>query len=240
MFFLFVMERGAVMRRSATHLILAVCLFAGLTVSSVLADLGLQQIFSDEAVPQEGLNQVGFTVKAATEEIYSSTEDREQLLNQLTAIPNEAAETGNGEIVRYTIVGVIVGGGPENLDLSKEAIDNSKAFTDFPAVTASTVSDAEDIISARSGSSKTGGKGDNGGGDNGDQGGGNGDQGGGDEDDQGEDEDDQGEDGDDQGGDGDDEQGGGDDEQGGGDDDNPFDDDGDADIDDDDIPGTPV
>ena len=208
------------MRRSAAHLILAVCLFAGLTASPVLADLGLQQIFSSEALPEDGLERVGATVKAAVEGIYGSTEDREQISNQITAILDEAALTGNAEIVRYTIVAVMLAGGADNLDLSKEAIDNSRAFADFPAVTALTVSAAKDLLSAMSDSPTTDGNGDQGGG-NGDQGGGNGDQG---------------------GGDGDDEQGGddGDDEQGGGDDENPLDDDGDADIDDDDIPGTPV
>ncbi|MBL7011858.1 MAG: hypothetical protein ISR85_02880 [Kiritimatiellales bacterium] len=215
------------MRRSAAHLILAVCLFAGLTASPVLADLGLQQIFSSEALPEDGLERVGATVKAAVEGIYGSTEDREQISNQITAILDEAALTGNAEIVRYTIVAVMLAGGADNLDLSKEAIDNSRAFADFPAVTALTVSAAKDLLSAMSDSPTTDGNGDQGGG-NGDQGGGNGDQGGGN--------------GDQGGGDGDDEQGGddGDDEQGGGDDENPLDDDGDADIDDDDIPGTPV
>ncbi|MBC8207320.1 MAG: hypothetical protein H8E68_09260 [Kiritimatiellaeota bacterium] len=236
------------MRRSAAHLILAVCLFAGLTASPVLADLGLQQIFSSEALPEDGLERVGATVKAAVEGIYGSTEDREQISNQITAILDEAALTGNAEIVRYTIVAVMLAGGADNLDLSKEAIDNSRAFADFPAVTALTVSAAKDLLSAMSDSPTTDGNGDQGGGNgdqgggNGDQGGGNGDQGGGNGDQGGGNGDQGGGNGDQGGGDGDDEQGGddGDDEQGGGDDENPLDDDGDADIDDDDIPGTPV
>lgn len=159
------------MKHGAAHLILTVCLFAGLTTFPVLADLGLQQIFSGEPVVEEGLTKVGLTVKAAVEAIYGSTEDKEQILSQITAVLDEAALTGNSDIVSYTIVAVMLAGGSDNLDLSKEAIDNSKAFIDFPTVTALTVSAAEVLLADATDSSAVGGAGsDSGGG--GEEGGG--------------------------------------------------------------------
>ncbi|MBL7017232.1 MAG: hypothetical protein ISR84_06720 [Kiritimatiellales bacterium] len=148
------------MRRSVAHLILATCLLTGLVASPAWADIGLLQIFSTQ-----GLTQVGLAVKAAVEGIYGSTEDPEEISSQITAILDEAALTGNPDIVSYTIVAVILAGGLDNLDLSKEAVDNSKAFTDFPTITAFTVSAAEGILSADSDSLPDGGGGkDSGGG----------------------------------------------------------------------------
>ena len=194
------------MRRRTAHFILAIGLLTGLVASPALAELGLQQIFS-----MQGLTQVGLAVKAAVEAIYASTDDPEEISSQITAILDEAALTGNPDIVSYTIVAVMLAGGSDNLDLSKEAIDNSKAFTDFPTITAFTVSAAEGLLSEGSGSLTDGDDGkDSGGGGGGEEGGGE--EGGGKEDE----------------------------ELGGGDDENPLDDGGDADIRDDDIPGTPV
>ena len=233
------------MKSHMTRLLLTICLFAGLAASSTFADLGLQQTLSDE-----GPAAVGNAVKTAMEAIYASTDDEESIKSQITTIMNEAAAIGDGEAVRYAIVAVMMAGGFDNLDLSKEAIDNSAAFADFPAVTAFTVSAMETFLSAsddepgggKNGESGGGGK--SGGGNNGQSGGNgnNGQSGGGDNDNEqgggGDNDNEQG-----GGGDNDNEQGGGgdnDDEQGGGDDDNPLDDGDDSDIDDGDTDATPI
>lgn len=202
--------------KSAIRLLSAVSACLGLAVLSVQADLGLQGISSDE-----GVVAVGKAVKTAVESIYASTDNPAEIESQLIEILNEAAATGDEGVIRYTIVAVMMAGGPDNLELSKKAIDNSNVFSDFPEITAFTVSAAESMLSA-SGSDESGG-------DKGGSGGGakstepSGEEGGGAQSDE--------------------EMGGGgskaDEEMGGGSSSGIFDDGG-ADIDDNDVPGTPT
>lgn len=199
------------MRKNMTRFVLALCLVVSASV--LAAELGLSQMLSGE-----GVVAVGQAVKDAVAKIYSSTDDPEVIKRQITAIMDEAAATGDGEAVRYAIVGAMDAGGAENLDLTIAAINASKAFSDFKEVTQFTVSSSKTIILANAKKNGSGNK---------EQGGGK-EQGGAKEE---------------QGGDKE-EQGGGDQdggmEQGGGSDYNPLDDGDDADIEDNDIPGTPV
>jgi Spy/CpxP family protein refolding chaperone len=173
-------ERGEIMSSRVTRLILAASLLAGLSFSSAFADLGLQQILSEQ-----GVVAVGKAVQQAVTDVYDSTDDEESIKSQITAIMNEAAATANGEAVRYAIVAVMAAGGPDNLDLSKEAIDNSAAFTDFPEVTAFTVAASESLLAQQAAeqaslNAESGGGGEPGG-DGGESGGGDDELGGGDD-----------------------------------------------------------
>jgi hypothetical protein len=202
-------KRGEIMMKNkrVIRFLVAFSLLTGLAASPVLAELGLQSILSGE-----GVVAVGTAVREAVESIYNSTGNPQEIERRLVEILNEAAATGDEAAIRYTIVAVMMAGGPEHLDLSKTAIDNSDVFKNFPEVTAFTVSAAESMLSAdRSPSQKKPDeKGQAGGGSTvevEELGGGEGAMG---------------------------------DDFGGGGGDNPFGDGSDADIDDNDVPGTPV
>ncbi len=141
------------MNKSAMNLFLGLFLIMGLFVSPAQADLGLAQTLSDE-----GVQAVGAAVKAAAEAVYAGTDDPEQIQSQLVAILNEVAATGDEGAMRYAIVAVMMVGGVENIDLSKEAINNSDLFTNHPTVTAFTVAAAEKLILSGGGAGELGGE----------------------------------------------------------------------------------
>jgi len=137
------------MNKSAMNLFLGLFLIMGLLVSPAQADLGLAQTLSDE-----GVQAVGAAVKVAAEAVYAGTDDPEQIQSQLVAILNEVAATGNEGAMRYAIVAVMMVGGAENVDLSKDAINNSEIFANHPKLAAETIVAAEKLI--RSGGGVTG------------------------------------------------------------------------------------
>lgn len=211
-------------KKTMFRLMICIGMFAVLGVSSVQAEIGIQSILSSD-----GIVAVGTAVQSAVEAIYASTDDPAEIQQQLIDILNEAAATGDEQVVRYTIVAVMLAGGPENLDLSKQAIDNSDVFKNFPEVTAFTVSAADSMLAAAS-QRTAGGGAESGGGEK--AGGASEEEGGGEK---------TGGTSEEEGG-GEVQQGGGETSGGGytGDASNPFGDGGDADIKDSDVPGTPV
>ncbi len=129
------------MNKSAMNLFLGLFLIMGLLVSPAQADLGLAQTLSDQ-----GVQAVGLAVKTAAEAVYAGTDDPEQIKSQLVAILNEAAATGDEGAMRYAIVAVMMVGGAENIDLSKEAITSSDLFANHPKLAAETIVAAEKLI----------------------------------------------------------------------------------------------
>jgi hypothetical protein len=160
-------------------------LIVGFAASSAQAALGLKELAASGDTPKEGMVSVGETVRDAVQSIYSSTDDPAEIERQLIEILNEAAASEDEGIVRYTIVAVMMGGGPKNLSQSKSAIDNSDVFSKYRELTAFTVAACESLISESKGRNgrdgdQGGGRGDDFGGGRGDDfGGGRGDQGGG-------------------------------------------------------------
>ncbi|MBI9020118.1 MAG: hypothetical protein JEZ10_02535 [Verrucomicrobia bacterium] len=168
------------MRKNAIHLFFGLLLSVGLLAAPAQADLGLKQILADQ-----GVKAVGLAVKAAAEAVYASTDDPKLIEAGLIAILNEAEATGDMGVMPYAIVGVMMAGGVENLDLSKQAINNSNLFVNYPNNTAITVANAEKLIRSGGGASETGGAGEKqqkagSGGDEQEGGGGGGDEFGGD------------------------------------------------------------
>ena len=161
------------MRKNIVYLFCGLFLFAGLLASSAWADLGLAQTLSDQ-----GLQAVGAAVKTAAEAIYAGTDDPVEIKSQLIALLNEAEATGDEDAMRYAIVAVMMAGGEENLDLSKEAINNSNLFANHPELTAFTVASTAKLIGGGAGSAGGAGSGQAGGGEK-QQGGGEKQQGGG-------------------------------------------------------------
>jgi len=129
------------MNKKGMQLFFGLFLIVGLLASPVCAELGLAQTLSDQ-----GVSAVGVAVKEAAEAVYAGTDDPEQIKGQLVAILNEAAATGDEGAMRYAIVAVMMVGGAENLDLSKDAINNSDLFTNHSNITAFTVATAEKLI----------------------------------------------------------------------------------------------
>jgi len=129
------------MSKNMINLFFGLFLIVGLLASPVYADLGLAQTLADQ-----GVQAVGAAVKAAAEAVYAETDDPEQIKSQLVAILNEAAATGDEGAMRYAIVAVMMAGGAENIELSKEAINNSDLFANHPNITAFTVAAVEKLI----------------------------------------------------------------------------------------------
>jgi len=147
------------MRKSIAYSAVVVFLFAGLSISTALADdLGLQQMDVDK---------VGQTVKKSVKKAYKSAKDKSEVNSQIAAIMDEAAKTGNEQIIKDAIIAVMEAGGEDNLESCIAAINGSQANTDFPELVKSTVSSTKALITANKGGGKK------------DQGGGKKDQGGG-------------------------------------------------------------
>lgn len=131
---------------------------AGFMAAPVLADLGLQQLAA------QGAPAVGQAVLTAAKAVYANNTDPVVIQNQLIAILNEAAATGNEQAIRYAIVAVMLAGGVENIELSKTAINNSAVFLNYESLTAVTVAAAEALMTATGGANGTSGGDDMGGG----------------------------------------------------------------------------
>ena len=129
------------MNMNVKILLTGLLLLAGVFVFPAAADLGLNQILADQ-----GVEAVGAAVKVGADAVYAGTDDPAEIKSQLIAILNEAAATGDEGAMRYAIVAVMMAGGADNLDLSKDAINNSDVATDYPQITEFTVSAAEGLI----------------------------------------------------------------------------------------------
>jgi len=140
------------MRKNVKHLFFGLLLSVGFLAAPARADLELKQILADQ-----GVKAVGLAVKAAAEAVYASTDDPKVIEAGLIAILNEAEATGDMGAMPYAIVGVMMAGGVENLDLSKQAINNSNLFINYPNNTAVTVTNAEKLIRSGGGAAGTGG-----------------------------------------------------------------------------------
>ena len=147
------------MNKNVTQLFFGLFLIAGLLAFPAYADLGLAQTLSDQ-----GVQAVGVAVKAAVEAVYAGTDDPEQIQSQLVAILNEAAATGDEGVMTYSIVAVMMVGGAGNIDLSKDAINNSDIFANHPKLAAETIVAAEKLIRSGGGAGEMLGGGDGGGG----------------------------------------------------------------------------
>ncbi len=138
------------MRRNVAFLTIVAGLLAGVAAFPVHAELGLSGILA-----AQDEKAVGLAVKDAVSALYSSGQSHDAIQAGIVEILNEAVATGSEEAVRYALVGVLVAGGAENLDLSKAAIDASNAFTQFPETTASVVASASMLISGAGGDSQS-------------------------------------------------------------------------------------
>jgi hypothetical protein len=113
----------------------------GLMFSTVFADLGLQQVATDQ-----GVSAVGQAVLTAAQAVYENNTDPAVIQQQLIAMINEAVATGNEEAVRYALVAVLMAGGVDNIAQGTTAINNSNAFSQYPVLTAETVSSAQSLM----------------------------------------------------------------------------------------------
>jgi len=146
------------MKKSGLRWILGLFLSAGLFVSLAQAELGLQQILSDQ-----GVEAVGAMVRSASEAIFAG-DDPEQIQSQLVAILNEAAATEDEAAMRYAMVAVLMG----NLTLGRDAINNSDISSNHPELANSTVTYVEKLNAPKK--PKGGGKKEDGGSSGGDSG----------------------------------------------------------------------
>jgi len=125
----------------------ASCLLYVLVAASVFpsalafADLGLKQM-----VAGQGASAVGPAILAAAKTVYANHTDPAVIKLQLIDILNEAAATGDEQVARYAIVSVMMAGGVEHLALSRDAINNSDIFKNYPELTAATVEAAEVLM----------------------------------------------------------------------------------------------
>lgn len=129
------------MKKNVTRLLIVLTALSGFFVSSAIAEMGLQQIIADK-----GAADVGQAVLTEVKALYAETTDSGVIQNKLIAILNEAAATGDPQIVRYTLIAVMVAGGEEHLALSRRAINNSNAFADYKELTAKTVNSVQKMI----------------------------------------------------------------------------------------------
>jgi uncharacterized membrane protein YgcG len=151
------------MRKNTYRLFFVFIAGAVLLTSPVFADLGLAAKLA--AQPQGGARAVGEAVLDAANKIYAGSTDRNIIQPQLVSILNEAAATGNESAIRHAIVAVMLAGGVKNLSVSKEAINASDIFANYPALLAVTVASAETLLKASAGASGDKSGGDKSGGD---------------------------------------------------------------------------
>jgi hypothetical protein len=122
------------MRENMTRLITIVCLLAGLGASSVFAeDLGIAAIVAANAGNTNAVKAaVKAKVKDAVEAIYASGDDDDSIKTQIAAIMNEAALTGNEDVVTSAVDGAFEADGGNDA-LTTTAVEASSAYTDFAA-----------------------------------------------------------------------------------------------------------
>jgi hypothetical protein len=132
------------MKNSGNKLLLCVCLLVGVMGSSVLAEnLGLAQIAASS-----GSAAVVEPITNAVANIYSSTDNQDSIKAQITAIINEAGDTGDGEVVRSAVNAALDATPTDNLELTIAAINSSTAFTNFSAIIESVVASATGGLSS--------------------------------------------------------------------------------------------
>jgi hypothetical protein len=141
------------MRKNASRLFVVLIAVAALLTAPVFADLGLAQL----AAQPQGAAAVGQAVLDAVRAIYAGTSDSAAIQSQLTPILNEAAATGNLLAIRDAIAAVMIGGGAENIGLSKSAINGSDVFVSYPAVVAAVVPKIEALLLGGGGGQELGG-----------------------------------------------------------------------------------
>jgi hypothetical protein len=132
------------MRKITFRLFFALITVTGLLTSPALADLGLKQIAAEQGAPA-----VGQAVLAAVQAVYANNTDPAIIQSQLVAILNEVAATANENAVRYAIVAVMMGGGVENRELSKSAINASDVSSNYEAMTVATVTETETLLTEK-------------------------------------------------------------------------------------------
>ena len=140
------------MKKIRVRLFFVLIAFTCFLVSSAQANLGLQQIVTEQGAPA-----VGPAVLTAARAVYANNTDQAVIQQQLIAILNEAAATGNEQAIRYAIVAVMIAGGVENLELSRVAINNSNVFLNYEALTAATVAATQSLLLNVSGGGAQGG-----------------------------------------------------------------------------------
>ena len=128
------------MKVNVSCLILVIFAAFVLAAPSARADLGLA------GKPPKA---VGAAVKNAVADAYKSGADAAAIQSQIVAILDEAAATGSEDAVRYAIVAVMLAGGTENLEMSKQAIGNSMAFTSYQELAAGTMGEAEKLMTGK-------------------------------------------------------------------------------------------
>ncbi|MFA7256407.1 MAG: hypothetical protein WC047_02390 [Kiritimatiellales bacterium] len=141
------------MRKNALRFRIVLIAVAGLLSVPVFADLGLSQLAATQ-----GASAVGQAVLTAAKAVYADNADPVVIQQQLIAILNEAAATGNEQAIRYAIVAVMLAGGADNLAQSMTAINNSNVFSQYPELTAVTVAAAQALISGGAGGTTGGGE----------------------------------------------------------------------------------
>lgn len=131
------------MRKITFRLFFALIAATGLLTSPALADLGLKQIAAGQGAPA-----VGQAVLKAVQAVYANNTDLAIIQSQLVSILNEVAATGDENAIRYAIVAVMMGGGVENCELSKSAINVSDVSSNYEALTVATVTETEALLTA--------------------------------------------------------------------------------------------
>lgn len=149
------------MKKIRVRLFFVLIAFTCFLVSSAQANLGLQQIVTEQGAPA-----VGQAVLTAARAVYANNTDQAVIQQQLIAILNEASAAGNEQAIRYAIVAVMIAGGVENLELSRGAINNSNVFLNYEALTADAVAATQSLLLNVSGGGTQGG-GEQGGGEQG-------------------------------------------------------------------------
>ncbi|MEI8205746.1 MAG: hypothetical protein WCG03_02600 [Kiritimatiellales bacterium] len=130
------------MTKNMYRLFFASVAVATLLTAPVFADLGLAQL----AAQPKGSSAVGQAVLDAVRAIYAGTSDSAAIQSQLISILNEAAATGNLLAIRDAIAAVMIGGGAENLGLSKSAITASDVFSNYQQVVKAVVPRMEALL----------------------------------------------------------------------------------------------
>lgn len=147
------------MKKSMYFLAVIIGLAAGVVYSDM--DLKVGSLMSKSEDINTVPAAVGRIAKDETRTLCESGGGKDAIRAGMTGIINDgfdvATKLGDKalatETIRYTLVGVAMGGGKENLSVAKEAFDDSKAYSDegYRNVAVVTFSAAAQLLGAESG-----------------------------------------------------------------------------------------
>lgn len=129
------------MKKYLVNSFFCIVFFLGVTANCAVADLS-------KVLAEKGAKGVAKVVKVAASEAYAKYD--KNLKSYLIELLNNVEKIKDDESMRYAIVSVVMAGGSEHLDLSKEVVVGSNIFAENPKLALSAFELAESLLKSDS------------------------------------------------------------------------------------------